>query len=368
MGDKNPMRTLGDYSKPSHEGYRNTIELLEGNNVVPLRSDTIRLVQNRCSFHGLWSEDRNQHLKDFLKLVDSLDLDDANRERTRLSWTRFKDLLQRVPHHGIDLWLKVQIFYDHVNPATRRTIDQSTSGKLRDKNTKESWALLEDLALYDNESWNDLRDFTKPVKAISLPQDVPSTSDRRLIELENQVQRLMEAHLVPKQPIQVNKIISSCEICSGPHNTQYCMENSEQAFVEYVSSRTDEAGGKQFTMNQGLRSFNKAANSWKGKPNFNWAHTQTFTSPQNGSFSTYSSSYQMKLEKALIDFDSHQERRLSSLKTQLGQQQEDMISKINLLWKTISEKLDDTPTRNTAGNPTAQMNFTSTNYPTKEEL
>ncbi|GKF61558.1 hypothetical protein Tco_0181612, partial [Tanacetum coccineum] len=45
MGDENPIHTLGDYSKPSHEGYRNTIELLIGNNVVPLRSDLIRLVQ-----------------------------------------------------------------------------------------------------------------------------------------------------------------------------------------------------------------------------------------------------------------------------------------------------------------------------------
>nr|GEZ78952.1 ribonuclease H-like domain-containing protein [Tanacetum cinerariifolium] len=42
MGDANPIRTFGDYSKPSHEGYKNTIELPEGNNVVPLRSDTIR--------------------------------------------------------------------------------------------------------------------------------------------------------------------------------------------------------------------------------------------------------------------------------------------------------------------------------------
>ncbi|GJV80862.1 hypothetical protein Tco_1516732 [Tanacetum coccineum] len=50
-------------------------------------------------------------------------------------------------------------------------------------------------------SWNDPRDFAKPVKAISLPQDVPSTSNRRLIELENQVQRLMEAHLAPKSPV-----------------------------------------------------------------------------------------------------------------------------------------------------------------------
>ncbi|GKE06866.1 zinc finger, CCHC-type containing protein [Tanacetum coccineum] len=34
-------------------------------------------------------------------------------------WTRFKDLLQKVPHHGINLWLQVQMFYDHVNPVTK---------------------------------------------------------------------------------------------------------------------------------------------------------------------------------------------------------------------------------------------------------
>nr|GEU47693.1 hypothetical protein [Tanacetum cinerariifolium] len=33
MGDENPICTLRDYSKPSHEGYRNTIELPAGNNV-----------------------------------------------------------------------------------------------------------------------------------------------------------------------------------------------------------------------------------------------------------------------------------------------------------------------------------------------
>ncbi|GJW75705.1 hypothetical protein Tco_0135075 [Tanacetum coccineum] len=33
MGDENSIRTLGDYSIPSNEGYKNTIELLVGNNV-----------------------------------------------------------------------------------------------------------------------------------------------------------------------------------------------------------------------------------------------------------------------------------------------------------------------------------------------
>ncbi|GKC07501.1 hypothetical protein Tco_0999111 [Tanacetum coccineum] len=126
---------------------------------------------------------------------------------------------RKLPHHGIKFWLQVQIFYDHVNPVTRRTIDQSAGVKLRDRNDKELWALLEYLSLYDNKSWNDPRDFAKSIKAITLPQDVLSTSNRRLIELKNQVQRLMEAHLAPMQPTQVNKVTASYEICSGPHDT-----------------------------------------------------------------------------------------------------------------------------------------------------
>ncbi|GKE51339.1 MAK10-like protein [Tanacetum coccineum] len=220
MEDENPIRTPGDYSRPSHEGYRNTIELPDGNNVVPLRSDTIRLVQNGCSFHGLRSEDPNQHLKDFLNLVDSLNLDVANRERTHMrSISTWEDLTNRFlaqffpPGRTAKLQNDILMFQQH----------------------------QEDLALNDNESWNDPRDFAKPVKAISLPQDVPSTFDRRLIKLENQVQCLMEAHLAPKSSVQVNKITSSCQICGGPHDTQYCMENPEQAFVDYTSSPTDEA-------------------------------------------------------------------------------------------------------------------------------
>ncbi|GJR12996.1 zinc finger, CCHC-type containing protein [Tanacetum coccineum] len=110
MGDVNPICTLGDYSKPSYEGYKNTIELPVGNNVVPLRSDTILLVQNECSFYGLRSEDSNQHLKDFLKLVDSLNLDGENRERTRLHLFQFSlrdqasNWLERLSAGSITTW------------------------------------------------------------------------------------------------------------------------------------------------------------------------------------------------------------------------------------------------------------------------
>ncbi|GKB03345.1 hypothetical protein Tco_0831434, partial [Tanacetum coccineum] len=124
-------------------------------------------------------------------------------------------------------------------------------------------------------SWNDPRDFAKPVKAISLPQDVPSTSDRCLIQLESQVQRLMEAHLAPKSSVQVNKIASSCDICSGLHDTQYCMENPEQAFIDYASSRTKEAGGKWFTFKPEQNNLGDTYNqSWKSHPNLRWRQPQ----------------------------------------------------------------------------------------------
>ncbi|GJX01708.1 putative ribonuclease H-like domain-containing protein [Tanacetum coccineum] len=48
MGDENPICTLGDYSKPSHEGYMNTIKLPVGNNVHENRDNNLH------TYHNLW--------------------------------------------------------------------------------------------------------------------------------------------------------------------------------------------------------------------------------------------------------------------------------------------------------------------------
>ncbi|GJX13277.1 zinc finger, CCHC-type containing protein [Tanacetum coccineum] len=174
------------------------------------------LVQNRCSFHGLRSEDLIQHLKDFLRIVDSIDLNGYTKNTTRLrlfhfslhdqainwldhlpagsistwddlttrflaqffppgrtaelrndilmfqqrqdeslydAWTRFKDLLLKVPHHGLDLWLQVQIFYDHVDYTTQMAIDYAAGGRLR--KLRPEWETIKDLAQYKVEGWND---------------------------------------------------------------------------------------------------------------------------------------------------------------------------------------------------------------------
>nr|GEW93209.1 hypothetical protein [Tanacetum cinerariifolium] len=49
MGDANPIRTLKDYSKPSHEGYRNTIELPVWNNVYCMENPEQAFVEYASS-------------------------------------------------------------------------------------------------------------------------------------------------------------------------------------------------------------------------------------------------------------------------------------------------------------------------------
>nr|GEY71421.1 MAK10-like protein [Tanacetum cinerariifolium] len=121
------------------------------------------------------------------------------------------------------------------------------------KSRGESLAFIEDLALYENKSWNDTRDLAKPVKAISLPQDVSSTFYCRLIELENQVQRLMEAHLAPKPSVQVNKIASLCEICSVPTTLDSAWKiSSKLLLTTYSRTSTKQEGNRLGRLDQNL--------------------------------------------------------------------------------------------------------------------
>ncbi|GJX83803.1 MAK10-like protein [Tanacetum coccineum] len=207
MGDANLIRTLGDYSRPSHKGYRNTIELPKGNNVVPLRSDIIW--ETTCM--RLFQFSLPDQASNWLKRLPAGSISTWEDLTTCFLAQFFPPGRTAKLRNDIQMFhnIKENLVLEHglvSRTYSKRTIDQSAGGKLRDKNAEESWALLEDLAIYDNESWNDPRNFAKLVKAISLPQDV-----------------------------LMNKISSSCEICSGPHDTQYCMENPEQAFVEYAS-------------------------------------------------------------------------------------------------------------------------------------
>ncbi|GJT45656.1 hypothetical protein Tco_0954371 [Tanacetum coccineum] len=59
---------------------------------------------------------------------------------------------------------------------------------------------------------------------------------------------------------------------------------------------------------------------------------------------------------------------LSHLRNQLRQQQDDMFGKINLLWKTVFEKLNDVSTLENAGNSMAPKSIAAISHVEREEL
>ncbi|GJV11135.1 hypothetical protein Tco_1352676 [Tanacetum coccineum] len=87
---------------------------------------------------------------------------------------------------------KSKKIYDHVSFHLKCEIDRVAGGKLLNKNADESWEIIENLTLYDHEGWDDTKEFVKPVKAITTPQGITKTPDRRLLDLEDQINFLLK--------------------------------------------------------------------------------------------------------------------------------------------------------------------------------
>ncbi|GJX18027.1 hypothetical protein Tco_0218859 [Tanacetum coccineum] len=266
MANENPIRTLGDYSKPSHEGYRNTIELPEGNNVfTPKRVPSFR-------------------------------------------WHR--------------LWLQVQIFYDHVNPATRRTIDQSAGGKLRDRNAKESSALLEDLALYNNESLNDPRDFryrwSRRIHLCSRCPEYIRPSSHRARKPSPTLDGSSSCSKETCYSEQDLFFIRYLAVVPNPQTLSIAWK-SRQAFVNYASSRVDEARGKCT------------------RPPVSQPMVLSLEPPLH----TIRSNFQQSPTSEGIGatFMASQDARLSKFKADFKQQQSEMTNKINTVLKAITDQI-----------------------------
>ncbi|GJX75233.1 hypothetical protein Tco_0313828 [Tanacetum coccineum] len=195
----------------------------------------------------------------------------------------------------------------------------------------------------------------------------------------------MKSHLALTQPTQVNKITTLREICSGPHDTQYCMEDPEQAFVEYASSRTDEAGGKWYTFKPEQNNLGDTYNpSWRSHPILRWRQPQnsqnnfsnlpnrfqTNNSIPNRCFNNRPQSFnnQSNLEGLVSNFMASQDTRLSQFEADFKHQQSEMTNKIDTVLKAITDQIAGTLPSDTVKNPKLSTSsvLSACSYPTKD--
>ncbi|GKE33219.1 hypothetical protein Tco_1452541 [Tanacetum coccineum] len=134
------------------------------------------------------------------------------------------------------------------------------------------------------------------------------------------------------------------------HDTQYCMEDPEQAFVEYVSSRTDEAGGKWYTFKPEQNNLDDTYNpSWRSHPNLSFNN-------------------QLKLEGLVSNFMASQDARLSKFEADFKQQQSEMTKKIDTVLKAIIDRIEGALPSDTVKNPKLSTTpvLSAHSYPTED--
>ncbi|GKC03272.1 hypothetical protein Tco_0994882 [Tanacetum coccineum] len=196
----------------------------------------------------------------------------------------------------------------------------------------------------------------------------------------------MEAHLAPTQLTQVNKITTPYEICSGPHDTQYCMENPEQAFVEYASSHTDETGGKWYTLSPEqtiswvtpknphrkvtqdlkVRQPQNSQNNFSNPPNRFQPNGSISNRPFNNRPQNFNN--QSNIEGLVSEFMASQDARLSRFEADFKQQQNEMTNKIETVLKAITDRITGALPSDTVKNPKLRTHPVSSahSYPTTD--
>ena len=68
------------------------------------------------------------------------------------AWERYKELLQKCPHHGISHCIQFETFYNGLKAHTRMVLDAFANGALLSKSYNEAYEIIERIAS-NNYQW-----------------------------------------------------------------------------------------------------------------------------------------------------------------------------------------------------------------------
>ena len=298
MANNNENRTLKDYAAPNAQGLHSGIArpAIEANN-FELKPSLLSMVQ-QSQFGGLPTEDPNLHLSIFLEYCDTLKMHGVSSDAIRLrlfpfslrdkarawlhslppgsittwdqltqaflnkyfppsktdhlrkqivtfsqredeslyeAWDRYKELLRSCPHHGVEKWLTVHIFYNGLNHQSKLSLDAAAGGAFMSKSLDEGYNLIESIA-QNHYQWSSERSSAASKKVLG-KYEVDT-----LTLLAQKVDAL--AHRFDKLSVNTASATNiSCEICGvAGHVAATCQlgnsnpQNLEMAQVDAVNN------------------------------------------------------------------------------------------------------------------------------------
>ncbi|KAI5343486.1 hypothetical protein L3X38_011362 [Prunus dulcis] len=240
-------------------------------------------------------------------------------------WERFKGLLLQCPHHGLPLYLQMQIFYDGLTQTCQSTVDNAAGGALKKKNAQESYNIYEMLG--SNAQHKDTRGKRVGVYEMSSNNDLAL----QVASLEKKLDSML--NMVPK-------IAEVCAICNIPgHPTYQC--SASEAYPEFVQEQVNLMN----SYNQRPRNdpFSNTYNpGWRDHPNLSWKNNNQFQNFQPKPATTFEDTVKM-LAQNTVQFQQttnstlqQHSAALTKMETQLDPTQEE------------NEKPNDDPSKATS--------------------
>ncbi|GJV70553.1 reverse transcriptase domain-containing protein [Tanacetum coccineum] len=144
---------------------------------------------------------------------------------------RFKDLLNKCPHHGFSPLHQIDTFYNSLSQSDQDSLNSAANGNFLTKNTQEALTIIENKSKVQTSR-------NKPQVASASGS---STQDAHFIALTKQVEALLSSF---KQPF--NFVQNSCETCGGPHAYYECQAaggyTQEDVYATTVTSIITRSG------------------------------------------------------------------------------------------------------------------------------
>ncbi|GKB78061.1 reverse transcriptase domain-containing protein, partial [Tanacetum coccineum] len=148
------------------------------------------------------------------------------------AWDRFKDLLNKCPHHGFSPLYQIDTFYNSLSQAEQDSLNSAASGNFLTKNTQEALTIIE----------NKLKVQTSQNKPQVSSASGSSTQDAHVTALTKQVEALLSSFNRP-----INSVQNGCETCGGPHAYYECQAAGGYTQEDvYATTGTYNQGGNSY--------------------------------------------------------------------------------------------------------------------------
>ncbi|XP_050229108.1 uncharacterized protein LOC126678249 [Mercurialis annua] len=315
VGDNRPNvgnTTHGYFAHPVHTPH------------YEIKTSFIQLLEARCLFYGLPTEDPNAHLANFLEVCSTFKISNMTEDEVWLrlfpfslrdkakqwihalpragvnnwadlakafiskyfsmaknaklkrdtmlyqqhdgesihkAWERYKEMQRKVPHHHITGENLIQNFYNGSTELGRSAIDVAAGGSLMKKTIDEAFALLDEMAM-NGCTWPNERARVPAQKGVMAVTADPAVESLKAknAALQAQVDILMR-QTAGMNMGHVAAIQSICEVCGDPTHVSSDCYVMGQAFNEQVNF----VGGQRQGNDPYAATYNQG---WRNHPNF----------------------------------------------------------------------------------------------------